>query len=101
MKKTGIPKEDLEDINKTFKSDVSTEALNKGASGQVVSTSKQTVNQGRGYTIKNYEGCILKHNKSLIPVGGTQMAIGHKGQKFDDIPKHLRSRIAWLDSDFE
>ena len=100
-RKRAIPEQDLEDINKTFKSGVKTDALNKGVGGELISTSKGEVKQGATFTIRDYRGRILKHTKSLIPKGGSQIVIGHEGQLFEEIPQELRIRVSWFDSDFE
>lgn len=100
-KKHKIPEKDLKDINDSFKKDAKADTLKKGVTGNRVSQpKKESVNQ-KGYIFNDFGGRILKHSKSLIPAGGRQVVIGHKGQKYDDIPLEQRKRVVWSDSDFE
>lgn len=102
MAKNSIPKEDLDLINKSFQKTESVDTISKKGMAKVVSVKKEEVNKV-SHTIRStdFRGRVLKHAKSLIPVGGTQLLIGKKGQLFDDIPEEQRKRIMWSESDFE
>ncbi len=99
--KKEIPKKDLKLINDSFAKDAPADTIKKDPLGEKLSQpSKETVNQ-KGYVFNDFRGRVLKHNKSLIPKGGTQIMIGQKGQSYDDIPLEQRKRIMWTESDFE
>ncbi len=95
----GIPKEDLKLINDSFKPTGKAEATSKDGRGAVVKAARPVVNE-RGYTLHDFTGRVLKHNKCLIPVGGQQVVIGVKGQKYDDIPVESRKMVPWFPADF-
>ena len=95
-----IPEKDLKDINDSFKKGAESQIINKTTMGSPVSSKSDIVNS-KGYIFKDFRGKTLKHNKSVIPVGGKQTTIGTKGQKFNDIPEDQRKRVTWFDSDFE
>lgn len=95
-----IPKEDLKAINKTFDSDPNdSQVIRKDIKGRVVGTGK--ILNSRGFEIKSFFGKVLKHDKSWIPVGGKQIVVAKKGQKFEHVPEDLRGKVFWQDSDFE
>lgn len=99
MKKMmGIPKEDMDTINSSFKAGQSSTVIRKEASGHVVTVEKAIVNS-RGYVIKDYRGRILCRNKSKIK-NGMQYVVARKGQRYDDVPLELREQVTWSDEDF-
>ena len=100
MAKKQLPQEDIDLINDAFKETGDVETLGKDASGNLKKAEMKKVNES-SYVIKDFSGKTLRHHKSLIPKGGEQITIGVKGQKYDDIPLHLRNQVVWVDSDFE
>lgn len=99
-RKVKIPDEDIKTINTALSPDKTTDRIIKDASGGVIRKESGIVNQ-KGVRLVSFHGRKLKHNKFLIPVGGSQVKIGSKGQVFETIPESDRSRIYWHESDFE
>ncbi len=101
VKSKKIPKEDLKDINDSFKMSPSggEETISKDGAGQIITLSKKIVDV-RGHELQDFRGRILKHNVSHIPVGGRQTLIAKKGMLFDDIPEVDRNKITWMESYF-
>lgn len=95
-----ISASDLKDINDSFDTSKTSQAIVKGRRNAHVGAGVKQQSLTK-HTIQSFSGRILRHNKSLIPIGGTQLLIGKKGQSFDSIPVEERQRIAWLESDFE
>ncbi len=96
-----IPESDLQLINDSFRQHNSpVETLGKNHSGGLIVAKRQIVN-AQGYVINNFTGRVLRHQKSLIPIGGKQVIVGRRGDKYDDIPAHLRSEVSWSETDFE
>ena len=87
-------------INKSFENDKSAQTITKNPSGEKVSSGVKEVN-AESYALESFGGRTLRHQKSVVPVGGKQVVVGVAGQKWDDIPLSLRSQVVWFESDFE
>lgn len=98
--KQGIPEQDIQLINDSFKMNEAVPTIIKDFKGDDISRIRQTVNP-RQFVIKDFRGRTLIHQKSFIPVGGEQMVIGVKGQRFDDISLETRKLVEWCETDFE
>lgn len=92
-----VPPEDLKVINDSFKTSEAV-SIKKDRHGNVISYEKEIVNEG--FSVNDFRGKTLKHDKSLIPKGGVQVTIARKGQRYDDIPLADRQKVMWSASDF-
>lgn len=100
MAQKSLPEEDLKLINDSFKKTDKAQILTKDSVGYKVGAAEGLVNR-RSHVLKDFRGKILKHEKSVIPIGGKQTVVGVKGQRYDEIPLELRKSVDWFESDFE
>ena len=95
----GIPKEDLDIINKSFSRKEGAQIIVKNHTGSRVTSGRREVN-ARSFILESFVGKILRMQKDLHE-NGKQIVAGRKGERWEDIPEEVRSRVAWFESDFE
>ena len=94
-----IPEEDLKLINDSFKHRGAVDTLVKKGNGSRINAVRKQSNE-KTITFQDFSGKVLKHQKSIVILGGGQLIIGVKGQRYDDIPLDDRKFVIWDESDF-
>lgn len=98
-RKNDIPKEDLDLINESFKSETS-DVLDANVHGQIIKAERKVINE-TSIRLENYSGRVLRHQKAVCINGRGTIVIGSKGDNYDDIPDENKKLVKWLESDFE
>lgn len=95
-----IPKEDLNIINTVLNGGHGkVQTIIKGPRGEM-KTAKTREPINSGYVVGDFRGRVLRHQVSIFKEGH-QIIVAEAGQRYDDIPIHIRKTVILNESDFQ